>query len=484
MTCSKERKSEYVFFSIMFLLLMLFFSYINPLVLYDGDDWQQLSFIRKALPQWHGWNPVKVLPETLMPIAGSIAAYVVRPFVQDYVFSVTLTSAFIVSAFVTVYFAMFYRIAREKLGCNVYSGLSVLTIIFALHFLIFRSAPAGNTFMFYSCNLICYYHYVIPDLLNTIMVMYFYLNDNLKNISILSGKGGWILFGVYLSIFSNVFASIILASYVSFVLINDFIKLRKNGDFKEFIKEHILFIGILAVWEISLIFEANGGRSSAIGASLWALPIGKTIATLGAKLATCSKIYLGYVALSFVMLCFLYKQKKLMAENSHSKILAFSLWGIVITCIYTVLVSAKASVGYIYREDVLFGMVFYIFLILFYIAITLLKEYPQTKAILPIFMFVILFGLFDVKQYKATTMGDVHPARAAEIDNYLIKQIQQAEAEGKKEMVLIVPKGDNRDNWPHPNYMGKNICKTLKSHGLIHTDIKITIQPDETIKTK
>ena len=67
MTCSKERKSEYVFFSIMFLLLMLFFSYINPLVLYDGDDWQQLSFIRKALPQWHGWNPVKVLPETLMP---------------------------------------------------------------------------------------------------------------------------------------------------------------------------------------------------------------------------------------------------------------------------------------------------------------------------------------------------------------------------------------------------------------------------------
>ena len=190
------------------------------------------------------------------------------------------------------------------------------------------------------------------------------------------------------------------------------------------------------------------------------------------------------MVLSFVMLCCLYKQKKLMEEKSHGKIFAFSLWGMVITCVYTVLVGAKAGAGYIYRDDVLFGMLFYIFLILFYIAITILKEYPQTKAILPIFMFVILFGLFDVKQYKAITMGDVNPARAAEIDNYLIEQIQRAEAERKKEMVLIVPKGDNRDNWPHPNYMGRNICKTLKAHGLIHTDIKIKIQPDETIKTK
>ncbi len=98
--------------------------------------------------------------------------------------------------------------------------------------------------------------------------------------------------------------------------------------------------------------------------------------------------------------------------------------------------------GVCQREDVLFGMLFYIFLILFFIAITFLREYPQTRSVLPILMFVMLFCLFDLKQYRAPTIGNVNPAKAAEIDNYLIEQIQQAEAEGKKEMVLKVPKGN------------------------------------------
>lgn len=54
----------------------------------------------------------------------------------------------------------------------------------------------------------------------------------------------------------------------------------------------------------------------------------------------------------------------------------------------------------------------------------------------------------------------------------------------KKEMVLIVPKGDNRDNWPHPKYMGGNISRTLYAHGVISQDMKITIKPDENINKK
>lgn len=72
----------------------------------------------------------------------------------------------------------------------------------------------------------------------------------------------------------------------------------------------------------------------------------------------------------------------------------------------------------------------------------------------------------------------VPPSTCYEIDYNLIEQIQMADREGKAEMVLRVPKGDNRDNWPHPMYMGGKISRTLYKHGLISRNIKIKIQPD------
>ena len=51
-------------------------------------------------------------------------------------------------------------------------------------------------------------------------------------------------------------------------------------------------------------------------------------------------------------------------------------------------------------------------------------------------------------------------------------------------MILVVPKGDDRDNWPHPMYMGGNISRTLYRHGIITQPLKITIKPDTKMNEK
>ena len=76
-------------------------------------------------------------------------------------------------------------------------------------------------------------------------------------------------------------------------------------------------------------------------------------------------------------------------------------------------------------------------------------------------------------------MRNIAPYKCVNVDNDLINQIVTADKNGKTEMQLVVPKGDNRDNWPHPKYMGGNISRTLYSHGIISKNIKITVKPDE-----
>lgn len=53
-----------------FAFLFVFFARVHPLMLFDTDDWQYISYSRHAVPIWGDWNPTRVFPETVMPLAG------------------------------------------------------------------------------------------------------------------------------------------------------------------------------------------------------------------------------------------------------------------------------------------------------------------------------------------------------------------------------------------------------------------------------
>ena len=481
----KENKLAIGMFSIMFIFMVLFFGYINLVVVYDGDDWCNLSYLRAPVPKWGIWNPIKVLPEILTPLAGHIAAYIANPILNNYIFAITLTTAFILALIITIYFIMYYRIAREKFNADMNLSCVVVAFMFGLHFLVFRSGSYSSQFMFSSCNLTCYYHYVIPNVLNAIMVMYLYLNDDFKYKAYKSFKFGLATLGIYLAIFSNVFSSIILATYVSFVLVKELLMhIRNKFNVSKYIKENIFYLIVLCVWFLSLIFEANGGRSKSIGVPLLALPIFPTLKAFKALLFTCNKYFIAYCVVLLGGFVCMWKYHHLKITTLNNKIVYFSLWGIIITGIYTILLCAKAGIGYIYRSDVVFGIFFYVFLLLHFILTLAVEKYPSIKVIVPLLTFVFLTPLADLNSFRHSTTGNVAPEKCVAIDNYLIQQIKNAANRGEKEMTLIVPKGDDNDNWPHPNYMGGNILKTLKAHGIIVCDMRIKIKADSKLNEK
>lgn len=74
-------------------------------------------------------------------------------------------------------------------------------------------------------------------------------------------------------------------------------------------------------------------------------------------------------------------------------------------------------------------------------------------------------------------MGSVPPSVCYEIDYNLIEQIQAADREGKTEMVLRVPKGDNHDNWPHPMYMAEKSAELFINTALSRGTSKSKYSP-------
>lgn len=166
-------------------------------------------------------------------------------------------------------------------------------------------------------------------------------------------------------------------------------------------------------------------------------------------------------------------------DRNYLSLIVQMILTMIITVIYLLLVCAKASPQYMGRSDVLISLYpWLIGIIIFSIGYTIKKK-ESTAQLLPILTFMLLIQTIKgPSMFQHSTMGNVPPEACKAVDHYLIQQIQEADRSGTNIMQLRVPKGDERDNWPHPKYMGNNIARTLYRHGLISKPIQIQIVPD------
>ena len=483
-----KKTTELVFFGLCFVSLFIFFSYAHPLVPYDGDDWFFLAAIRDAYPYWGGWNPVKVLPETLMPLCGYISAYFFRPIVGDYVTAITVCASLFISITITIYFYSFYRLLDIKFGLPLKGSLSIIVLLVLFHFMIFESNQFNNTYMFYSTNLTCYFHYGLPALVNSILVMYLLRFENFLMVDIT--KNGMILLSFYLAIFSNIYHSVILAVCIFVRLASAFFS---NSDehsinsIKEFAKMNYRWFFVIAIWIVSLIFEANGGRADQIGHSILSLPIKQSLFYLECLLRQTSA---GFCIVLFLTswlsrIIYLKRKNKDYVDYMFRDLVKHSLLCFVLVLVYVILVSAKAFPNHIANADVAISFLFYLFMLLCFSFAYIIQRYPKILCLFPCICFIITVHAFNSdRHFKNSNIRNISPYKCVLVDKDLIKQIVTADKEGKTKMTLVVPKGDNKDNWPHPVYMGPNISRTLYTHGIISHDIKITIEFDSKINLK
>ena len=481
---SKKYRVEIFAGVFVFAMMFVFFSEAHPIVMFDGDDWGTISESRPALPKWGAWNPIKVLPETLYPSVGFFSAYFVAPFVGDYLTAFTISAAAIVSIFITAYIFLMILFLEKNFSLQRSAAIFLGLMFLLLHFAIFlQHDEFQNEYLFQVIDTTCYFHYLIPALLNASLVLLLSQIDTTKNFfSQADGKKILLVFAVYMAIFSNVLHSSILAIYIFVELLW---KIRpKDFSPKKFFQENKFYCLILIFWSVSLIFEINGGRSHNLAKNIDTSFFENFISAAAAYFQSLAHNNRGaaFFIIAIVTVPFVWKNSAdEFAEKILTAIKKFALC-LPIWSLYTILAGAKAGIDYAVRRDVQIGIFFFLFVIVISAFAYWLKKNPHSMLIFPILIFALFtWTCSGTKNFAASNVKHLPEKTCQEINRYIVNELVAADKSGAEEFILLLPKWNDADNWPHPIYMGERYIRTLYSHGIISRQFKVTVEPDENL---
>lgn len=480
-----EKSIKWILFTFIFAVVAVFFMVIHPVTIISGDEWINLSSGRQAYPQWGGFNPIKVVPELSFPLFGNIASSIVMPLGFTFLESIAYLTAVLIACLVAIFLYQFYLLMRETAGLSTYTS-SVLVVFYLLClFGLFRTLNNNHSpYLLWEQNLTCYYHYIIPALINSSLALYIMrkaddLSHSFRESAISSGI---LIFTIYLCVFSNIFASVILAVLCGVVMLFSFVKNKFNVI--ETIKSYPFHLVTLIMWVISALFEMNGGRADRMSKDH--LDIAGTVNAFYSLLKLTDRTFFVVLAVGIVcgVVFLLYKQ-----SNDPSSSKRYVFWSCIvagiITTIALILVCAKASANYATRPVAMWGTFMYLIVAASIGIGYILDRFKAANYIAPIVLLCLVNKATDQSHsLRESHNGNVPFSVAYAVGQDMIEQVQKASQENQRTMILHVPKGDNNDNWPFPVTRGKAISETLKSNGLIPRNIEIKIQPDRNMNLK
>lgn len=187
-------KSLIVNFSLL-VFVVVFFTSVSPIFPCDGDDWYFTGAMRLPWPMWGVFNPSKVLPEILEPFGGYVAAFIVYPLTGDYFASIAFTQTIVISVFITLLFWMSFKYFNEKFSLSVSSALCIELIFFSFFFLIFKQKNQNSYYGFWSSDINCYFNYIIPGVLNAVVMLFIAKSHNFAKFC--DNGGGITVFGLF-----------------------------------------------------------------------------------------------------------------------------------------------------------------------------------------------------------------------------------------------------------------------------------------------
>ncbi len=460
----------FLFYSLfVFVGLLLFFTFLNPLIIYDADDWMYISELRKPIPIIHAWNPARVFPETFMPLVSYFGALIINPIINDYFKSLSLAHGLFASIVITLYFVefslMFYRRKKTTASISIVYGL----LFILLHFISHIMKGYDNFFLLGAINVTCFYFYVLAVIINASLVMHFISYGGpkawVKNSSIIHKI--IVAIWAYFAVFSNLFSSVVLATYIGTELLLTLIKEIKAKEFKlkNYCYSNWLNLLLIIVWFSANLFETTGGRANDIhGNTLTNIPIAFAYTIAGF-------VYINIFFLIFEIIIF-YKWKKIKKHFSEKSL--FFIVCVGIQLLYIILISSASEVTYTNRTEVTLGNYFYIFGALISCLDQLIAHDKRYKK-LPL----ILCGTFLLllnhpgRIFYPYNFSYLSYEQCNDLMNDIISQFKEAEANGETEIVLVLPKYDDEGNWPLANYIGERISKALKRQRVLDTYITV-----------
>ena len=494
---TKKKYKTILFHIIIFILMLVFFMRVCPIIPFDGDDWCFTGSLRLPFPMLFAFNPIKVFPEVMEPIGGYIAAYLVYPVTGDYVGAISITQTLIIVSFIMSLFYMFCKYLKKKFNMTESKALFFEAFFIMLFFFLFKRRDAISDYGFWSSDVNCYFNYVLPAILNACIVLIMARYDDfIKEFkSWNSIKKAAFYIGMYFAIFSNIELSIILSAYCLWAVIKNMLIKNKNKnknktENKDIIantfKENKMYIGIIGIWLISLLIESTGIRASIIQKENWL-----TFENAYLLLRSFRVLYkhinvfvLGFFLITLATLVFYSSKKsnKKMRDELISLVIE-NIFILGIVFIYLLLLFMKAGVQYASRTDATWGLIFYLILFDVIYMIKLSEYIPKTNIVL-VFVFCI-FSIMTMSLNYRFKPSVFNYRAAKEIDEYIINQIVEADKNGLNYVEVQVPNYVEKDfNWPLPYKMALWMQNTLYSHKIIQNRIKIVFVKNDQVYNK
>lgn len=336
--------------------------------------------------------------------------------------------------------------------------------------------------MFYTVNATCVFFYIIPNLLNCILVLWIMqLQMSGEAISkafwqMSATKKSAFVFFVYFAIFSNLWASIFLAVYVSVAALFDAIQLliKKKFVFSTYLKTHLLEISIVLLWAVQQVFELNGGRALAQTTSA---PYGsRLLETLHSCLNMIRGMNKHFLLVSIGIFIAGVVVIVMRRDQQDARKLLVLGCTFLIVGLYLILSCAFTEPGYISRPDVQYCVFFLAMLILLTCADTLLRcWYPAVKMGFPLLLAVAVCNCYTVgRTYLDSTSSLYSPAACMRVCNDIMQQFLDAEAAGKTQLVLELPDFQTSNGWPLTDGTGDRFSNHFYRLGVTENYIEVT----------
>lgn len=466
------------------LAFFTFFSIVSPAYIFDWDDWGNISWMRSGFPVWGLWNPTKVLPEVLMSSCGMAGGLLLNHFVNDYVESVKLVCAGTFSLFLTAYFAVFYLMLRKRFDAGRVVAVGWTAVFAFLHFVTFPLNADRGIYLLYSPSVTTFFNYTIPNVCNAAFVMLLISGYG----SIMHEKGhilakGFMVFGAYLCVYSNLFSSVVLVAYVGACLVCDlvaWIRSASRPPLLSYVREHVLELLIVAFWLVSLVFEANGGRATSLTKGPESMSFVSLVSYAGQmlvrRLFDTRRLIAALALVALVAWIVWTVRHREESRRLTSELVRIAI-AIALSAVYLVLLSAKTIPANTYRPDVIYCVLFFVFLGTALSLGELVKRHPAINACLPFAVFLLACAVPIINRgFLPIYELDVSPATVKAIDQDVVKQVKEAADRGDDVVRVGVPHVTDDQNWPlrvtkegEPTAVGV----TLYRHGVINDPIEV-----------
>lgn len=457
-----------------FLAFVFYFGQIHPLVPFDTDDWMNMSIVRPLYPSLNWWNPTKVFPERLEPAVAMFAVRFIAPIIGDYINALILANAIVVSFFITCYLYSVHKLLNDKFRLSPLTSFCIMVLFVLLHFLLLKTENTGNDYLLYAEDCNCYYHYIIPNLLCSCLVLWLMRHDSLdwKNYI----QTAIIVLITYLALCSNLYSTVILIAYIGAKLLYDLFECnkRESGWLILYIKHHSYGIIVIFLWLIVQLIEVNGIRANAYGHVNDPL-VEMIVSTIKSSFAV--RFNIGVVL--FAALTFLFAKILDYAAGRHpifhiGKRQIVILLATILSFLYLVLLSSKVKPENMQKGEVIFSYAFFILLLLILCVGYLCSRIKGLRYFLPL---LILLVTFSIRNVRSTFLGvqcqwGTTEYECIAYDRNFIDQARYAEALGQETVTILVPKFGLKDNWPLAFDSSEGICATLSKHSVIKRYIK------------